>query len=176
MKFKKFYPKSYLKNIYEIDYNILKNKNIKVLIFDLDNTIALIDQNKVNDETIELFNKLKKDFKIVIISNNTEKRVSQYGKMLECDYVCNALKPLSKGYNKIKNKYNIKDKEICIIGDQLVTDMFLGNRKNAYTILVDPMGNKDLKITSLNRFIERKILNYYKKRNIFKKGDYYHGR
>ena len=42
-----------------------------------------------------------------------------------------------------------------------------------YTILVDPLGKKDLKITSLNRFIERKILKYYEKKQIMKKGEYY---
>ena len=42
-----------------------------------------------------------------------------------------------------------------------------------FTILVDPLGTKDLKITSLNRFVERKILKKYEQKEIMKKGVYY---
>ena len=42
-----------------------------------------------------------------------------------------------------------------------------------FTILVDPLGKKDLKITSLNRFIENRILKKYEEKNIMKKGVYY---
>ena len=84
--------------------------------------------------------------------------------------------PLLNGYRKIKRRYNFKNNEMCMIGDQLVTDIFAGNRFSCLTILVDPMGKKDLKITSLNRFIESKILKYFEKKKIMKKGDYYHGK
>ena len=35
-----FYPDIYAKNIFEIDYEKLKNKGIKCLVFDLDNTLV----------------------------------------------------------------------------------------------------------------------------------------
>ena len=38
--FDKFVPDIYTKSIYTIDYNGLKNKKIKCLIFDLNNTLA----------------------------------------------------------------------------------------------------------------------------------------
>lgn len=176
MRYKKFYPYSYQKNIYDIDYNKLKKQGIKCLIFDLDNTIALIDQKLVEEKTVKLFSKLEKNFKLIIISNNTKDRVSEYANKLNCDYVSFALKPLLHGYRKIKNKYKFKNNEMCMIGDQLVTDILAGNRFSCLTILVDPIGTKDLKITSFNRFIESKILNYYEKNNIMKKGGYYHGK
>ena len=62
---------------------------------------------------------------------------------------------------------------MCMIGDQIITDIYGGNRFGMFTILVDPLGKKDLKITSLNRFIENKILNNYEKKDIMKKGVYY---
>ena len=69
MRFQKFYPKKYVKSIYDIDYQKLKANKIKCLIFDLDNTIALIDQEKLNQETIALFQKLKKDFTVIFTTN-----------------------------------------------------------------------------------------------------------
>lgn len=169
----KFYPNMYQKRIQDINYKKLKKLGIKCLIFDLDNTIALIDQHKITDDAKKLLVDLKKDFIVVIISNNVKKRVKPYADELECDFVANASKPLSKGYRKIKKKYNLKSKEMCMIGDQIVTDIYGGNRFNMFTVLVDSMGKKDLKITSLNRFIESKILKKYEKENIMKKGVYY---
>ena len=62
---------------------------------------------------------------------------------------------------------------MCIIGDQLVTDILSGKKYNIMTILVDPLGKKDLKITILNRVIENIILKKYKKNKIFERGNYY---
>lgn len=169
----RFYPNMYQKNIQDINYKKLKKLGIKCLIFDLDNTIALIDQHVITDDTKRLLMELKNDFQIIIISNNITKRVKSYADYLECDFVANAAKPLSKGYQKIKKKYGLKKEEMCMIGDQIVTDIYGGNHYGMFTILVDPLGKKDLKITSLNRFIEKKILKHYEKKQIMKKGEYY---
>lgn len=169
----KFYPNMYQKDIYNINYRKLKKLGIKCLIFDLDNTIALIDQKKITNDTKNLLLSLKKDFKIIIISNNITSRVKEYADYLECDFVANAMKPLSKSYIKVRKKYNLQKEEMCMIGDQIVTDIYGGNRYNIFTILVDPLGTKDLKITSLNRFIERKIIKKYEEKQIMKKGVYY---
>ena len=84
-----------------------------------------------------------------------------------------ALKPLPKNLRKIKKKYNLKKKEMVMVGDQIVTDILSGNLFNIMTILVDPLGEKDLKITYFNRKIENRIVNYYQKRGLFERGKYY---
>ena len=62
---------------------------------------------------------------------------------------------------------------MCIIGDQIVTDVLAGKRFRIKTVLVDPLGEKDLKITGLNRKIEAKIIKRYEKRGLFERGKYY---
>ena len=62
---------------------------------------------------------------------------------------------------------------MVMIGDQIVTDILAGKRYKIKTILVDPLGKKDLKITGLNRLIENKIVKYYGKRDLFERGKYY---
>lgn len=169
----KFYPNMYQKDIYCINYKKLKKIDINCLIFDLDNTIALIDQEEITNDTKKFLLSLKKSFKIIIISNNITSRVKKYADYLECDFVANAMKPLSKSYIKIRKKYHFKKEEMCMIGDQLITDIYGGNRYKIFTILVDPLGTKDLKITSLNRFLERIIVEKYENKQIMKKGVYY---
>ena len=62
---------------------------------------------------------------------------------------------------------------MVMIGDQIVTDIISGTNFKIKTILVDPLGVKDLKITNLNRKIESFIINRYRKRGIFERGKYY---
>lgn len=168
-----FKPTMYKKNIFEINYQKLKKMNIKCLIFDLDNTLAIIDAKMCPDNTKELINKLKKDFDIFIISNNNNKRIKPYADELKIKGISNALKPSYRGLKKIKNKYNYKKSEMIMIGDQLVTDILSGNRFKINTILVDPLAKKDLKITSFNRYIENKIIKKYEKKKAFERGSYY---
>lgn len=167
------YPKMYKRSIQDINYNKLKELGIKCLVFDLDNTIALIDQDLLTEDTEKLLKGLKKDFTIVIISNNIERRVKKYADILECSFVCRAKKPFTFGFRKIKKQYNLKNSEIAMIGDQLITDIMGANRFKAYPILVDPMAKKDLKISYLNRLIEKHIFKKYKRRGIMEKGEYY---
>ncbi len=167
------YPKMYQKKVENINYLKLKDIGIKCLVFDLDNTIALIDQDLISDDTRKLLTNLKKDFTIVIISNNVESRVKKYANSLECDYVYKACKPFSKGFKKIAKKYNLKAYEIAVIGDQLITDILGANLFKAYPILVDPMAKKDLKISYFNRFLERQVFKKYRKKGIMNKGEYY---
>ncbi|MBR4694302.1 MAG: HAD-IIIA family hydrolase [Bacilli bacterium] len=168
-----FRPDIYKKNIFEIDYDLLKNGGIKCLVFDLDNTLGLMEQKKCPDEVKELIYELKRDFLVVICTNNFNRRIKPYLKDLDIDGVCFSLKPTTIGLNKIKNKYHLSKSEMCLIGDQLLTDVLAGNRFHITTVLVDPMGEKELKITGVNRFIENIIMRKYQKRGIFERGKYY---
>lgn len=164
-----FRPKMYLKNIFNINYDLLKRKEIKYLIFDLDNTIGLINEDICNKKTEDFINKLSNDFKIIIASNNNYERVSKFTKNLNVSFIHYALKPSGKIKRYMKKNYTKNMKEICIIGDQIVTDILVGNRFGLLSVLVDPLGEKDLKITSFNRFLEKKII----KMIGLKKGEYY---
>ena len=166
---KVFKPKMYQKSIYDINYSILKKNKIKVIIFDLDNTLLGAYQNEPDDKLIKFINGLKKDFKIIVASNNTKVRVKKVCDKLGCDYLYSILKPTKLMKKYFKKKFSYDFSETVIIGDQVVTDIFLGNRLNIYTILVDPKEEKDLKITKFNRFLEKNIM----KRIKVKRGEYY---
>ena len=164
-----FIPKMYQKDIFSIDYKMLKEKGYKLIIFDLDNTIGSIDERVCSDKTSNFINNLTNEFYVVIASNSCKKRVSKFCSKLKCDYFSFSLKPTLKNIRKIKNKYKIEYKEMVIVGDQILTDILVGNRKKIFTILVDPIKNTDFKITGFNRKME-KIIN--KKNNIVR-GNYY---
>ncbi len=165
----KFKPDLYYKNIFSINYNLLKKDNIKVLIFDLDNTIMTVDDDLPQDEVVELFKKLNNDFKVFIASNNLKERVRRIGKYLGVHAFYLVRKPSSKIKKLLLKKITVNMNEVAVIGDQIMTDINMGNRLGMKTILVDPMGEKDLKITFFNRLMEKIVL----KRIKVKRGEYY---
>ena len=60
-------PKMYQENIYKINYKKLKNKGIKCLLFDLDNTCVGYHEKNPTKELKELFQNLTKlGFKVII--------------------------------------------------------------------------------------------------------------
>ena len=170
---KVFIPNRYYKDIYDIDYKKLKKEGIRALLFDLDNTLALISEGLPPKKVLDFVKKLSKDFDIYIVSNNNYDRIEKFCRPFQAEFVSFALKPLSKGFRQIRKKRNYKKSEMCIIGDQLMTDIFGGNRYKCFTILVDPLGKKDLKVTFFNRFIENRIIKHLSKKGILERGKYY---
>ena len=168
-----FKPSKYYKDIYSINYSKLKEEGIKCLIFDLDNTLGLISEKECPRKTKLLIKKLKEDFLVLVCSNNNRTRLKPYLEDLGIGGVSWSMKPLTRGIRKIKRNYHLKKKEMTIIGDQIVTDIYAGNKFRIKTILVDPLGEKDMKVTFFNRKIENYIVNKYSKRGAFTRGEYY---
>ena len=166
-------PDIYKKNIYEINYNKLKLSGIRCLIFDLDNTLGLIEDKECPEKTKELITKLKKDFIVVISSNNLKNRIKKYIDDLGIDGISFSLKPTLFSFTKIQRKYKLRKKEMIMIGDQLLTDIIAAKRFHIKSVLVDPLGEKDLKITGVNRFAENLIMKRLEKKGLFMKGNYY---
>lgn len=170
---KRFVPDMYQKSIFEIKYDKLKQQGIKCLLFDLDNTVSPAREVVLCKRTKNLFERLKRDFEIILFSNNFPKRIKQFANFYEVDCACVSLKPLSYKYRYILRKYGYQKNEVAAIGDQLLTDVQGGNKMGLKTILVDPISSVDEKETWLNREIEKLILERFEKNNTLVKGRYY---
>ncbi len=169
-----FFPKMYQKDIHHINYDKLYDRGIRTLLFDLDNTIGLLEQKEADEKTKKLFKKLSKKFHLAIISNHaSRKRVEKFAMGLNCISFHLAMKPGVHALKKAQTSFGSAPQEVCMIGDQLVTDILAANRLGYDSCLVDPLATKDLKITTLNRMIEKRILKKYEKKNIMKIGEYY---
>ena len=153
--------------------DIYKKNILKCLVFDLDNTLGLIDEKLCPKDVKKLIKKLKKDFKIYISSNNVASRIKPYAMDLDIEGESFSVKPLPKGLIRIRKRGRFKKNEMVMIGDQIVTDILSGKLYGVKTILVDPLGVEDLKITSVNRKIEAIIVRRYMKKGIFERGSYY---
>ncbi len=167
-------PDGYYKDIYSIDYKKLKKQGIKYLLFDFDNTIIEMNKYSYTKKHDELFKTLKKDFNIAIISNTINKqKIEDFTKKCGIEYILLALKPLKRGFKKVIKENKLKSEEICMIGDQLITDIYGAKRMHIKAILVDRINNEELPLTRLNRKIEKRILKKLYRDYNFKKGVYY---
>lgn len=160
--FNQWFPKEYVNSIYEIDYGQLYQKGIRGLLFDIDNTLAPYYIQDSEPTTIRLFQELKeKGFKICLVSNNNEERVLRFNQNLKVFSIPHAKKPLTRALKKGMSLMETQRKDTAMIGDQVFTDIWSGNRLNLYTILVVPITQKDEWMTAIKRGIEKKVIDAY---------------
>lgn len=159
------YPNAHFNNVREIKIDFLRKNKIKALILDVDNTLIDYDKN-LEEETIKWAEKLKeKGIKLYILSNSNKKdKVKTVAEKLNIEYDYFAKKPFKSGFKKVQEKLKENSENIGVVGDQIFTDVIGGNRCKMFTILVEPIAEKDIWITMLKRPIENAIKNNYKKK------------
>lgn len=172
--FDKFMPDIYQKSIYYINYDKLYKKGIRLLLFDLDNTITPVHINKPTKRLKKLFDELKdKGFKIIIMSNSTKRRIEPFKNGLLVDACAFSLKPKKDKYLKILERFKFKRSEVAAIGDQLITDIYGANKLDITSILVNPLTEKDYTVTFFNRLIEKIVYSNLERKDLFVRGKYF---
>ena len=164
-------PQIYVNSVYNIDLKKLKKiKKIKGIIVDLDNTLVAWGKKEVSQKIIDWVKEAKRlDFKLCIVSNTNSKRVAEFAKIFNIPYHSKYFKPFSIAFNNGLKILDTKKSETVVIGDQIFTDIWGGNRLKLLTILVVPIVKKDSLGTFLHRNFEKIIISYWMNRGIIKK-------
>ena len=156
-----FKPNKLLKDFNELDIDYLKERGFNTVFLDVDNTITPYFVKIPDDKGKAFVEKLKNNgFKVIVLSNNTELRVKEVAKSIDCDYMPWALKPLPFKASKLIRKNKLDKDKIFIMGDQLLTDVLCGNLLGIYSIYVKPISEIDSFTTKINRKFERLIFKY----------------
>lgn len=164
---KKFLPDEHVKSILDINPEDLKKRGIKGIITDLDNTLVEWDRPNATPELVKWFEQIKKhNILVTIVSNNNELRVKEFSDPLQIPFIFRARKPMVRAFNKALSEMGIKKEEAVVIGDQLLTDVLGGNRSGFHTILVVPVAQTDGFFTKFNRFTERRIMNWFRRKGM----------
>ena len=150
-------PDFNVEKLEDIDFDLLKNQGKKLLFFDLDSTLMPSKSGEYLPKTKELIKKLKQDFAVVILSNNTKQDyIDKVRSISEIEVISHAAKTDTKVMLEYLNKNNFKIEEAVMIGDRPLTDILCGKRACITTILVDSI-TKDTehKIVRFVRWLER---------------------
>lgn len=164
---KKFLPKGFVESIFHIKPAHLNERGIKGIIIDLDNTLVAWDCLDATVEVIDWLNSIRESgVRVVIVSNNNEARVKRFAEPLELPFIAKANKPLGGAFRRALKILGTKKRDTIVVGDQLLTDIFGGNRQKIHTVLVHPVATSDAKITTFNRNLESFIKERLRKRGL----------
>ncbi|MCI2254466.1 YqeG family HAD IIIA-type phosphatase [Domibacillus sp. PGB-M46] len=164
---KLFLPNEQVRSVLEIQPERLKQKGIKAIITDLDNTLVAWDRPDATPELLIWFQKMREaGIKVLIVSNNNQKRVSTFSTPLDLPFIFEARKPMGRAFRKAIKLLSVRKEETVVIGDQLLTDVFGGNRSGIYTILVIPIAATDGFWTRINRKIERRLMTFFQRKGM----------
>ena len=151
-------PDYNLKNVYEINFDELKNQGIKCIMFDLDSTLMISKSGKLLPETLEWFESFKNDFETVIVSNNKrEDYIENAKKISPCHVIGHANKPNPKIIKEYLKSLDIEPCHAVMVGDRPLTDILAGKLAGCKTILVGSINPAENLPTRIVRALERSI-------------------
>jgi HAD superfamily phosphatase (TIGR01668 family) len=164
---KKLLPDEHVKSVFNINPETLKQRGIKGIITDLDNTLVEWDRPNASPELIDWLKKLKESgLQVTVVSNNNENRVKLFSVPLGIPFIHSARKPLKHAFKRAAKDMGLNKKEVVVIGDQIFTDVLGGNSIGLHTILVVPVAQTDGIITKFNRRMERHILTWMRNKGM----------
>jgi HAD superfamily phosphatase (TIGR01668 family) len=157
-------PDLFVNSLQDIPLEELIKRNVRGMIFDLDNTVTEWNNPEIKEEILQWFNELPTcGITACLLSNNKGPRVMEAAGKLNIPYVAKATKPRRQAFRKAMELLKTTPEETVVVGDQIFTDIFGGNRMGLYTVLVSPLSKREFIGTRLMRLAERFVLKKLKK-------------
>lgn len=154
--FKVLTPKESYNSIFDIDLPDLYRIGYRNILIDVDNTITSWNSNEVSDKLIHWIEKCRNiGFSICLFSNGHSSRIGKLATSLKITAVPKGGKPLAFAFKRAIKFMRGNPENTIMIGDQIFTDIWGGNLAGLYTILVNPISNREFWGTKFNRFLEK---------------------
>ncbi len=154
----RFRPNEVAGSLDQVDLQKLQESGKKGIICDIDNTLLPWDQDIPEKRMVQWLEKASdRGIKVVLLSNALPRRARSLSKQLGIPARAQAVKPRRRGFKKALQILDLEPEEVAVVGDQLFTDIWGGNRMGMYTILVSPQDQKEFFSTKILRFLEMKI-------------------
>jgi len=165
-----FMPDIYLNDIYEITPEMLKERGIKAVLLDIDNTLVTYDDPKPTESVLKWLDALKNvGISAAFISNNHQERVELFNSDLKLFATWDSHKPSGKCYRAAMDFLGTDTTNTAVIGDQVFTDVWSAKRLGLFAILVKPIKDKTSLFFRSKRALEKPILRRYRKKHGEKK-------
>lgn len=161
-----FVPDVMLTSVTDITPEFLKKHGIKGLVLDVDNTLTTHGNPVPAPGVLEWIADMKRSgIQLMIVSNNTNKRVKPFADMLGLPFVSMGCKPLTFGFSRARKRFDFTAKEIAVVGDQIFTDILGGNVKGMMTIMVTPLLTEEGGFFRLKRKMENRFIQKYQRKH-----------
>lgn len=153
-----FQPDLYVPSLWTIPLAMLKDRGIRGLIIDLDNTVTEWGRATLNPEVRAWFARLKEvGLKACLVSNNRDARVQKVALALGIPGISRAGKPRRRAFYQAMVALGTGAGDTAVIGDQVFTDVLGGNRLGLFTVLVQPIDRHEFIGTRMVRQVEKLV-------------------
>ena len=136
-------PKIITEKLTDITPELLRERKIRLLMLDFDNTIVPYTTTNPTEEMetwLKTMNSLP-DIQLCIVSNSHNDRVPKFCRERNMAVITHAKKPFSKGIKECLEKFGIPAAEAALVGDQIYTDTLGANGTSVTSILVKAIDN-----------------------------------
>ncbi|MDI9442144.1 MAG: YqeG family HAD IIIA-type phosphatase [Firmicutes bacterium] len=158
-------PDFIVESVLDIDLGALREKGIAGLLVDIDNTLVAWADSSIDEAFAAWIRRAKEEgLRVCIVSNALEERTTTLARSLGIPAVGRAMKPLKRAFLRGLALLELPAEEVAVVGDQLFTDIFGGNRLGMLTVLVNPLSRQEFATTKLVRKIEERVLRRMVKR------------
>lgn len=146
----------------------LIQQGVRAVLLDLDNTLVPWQGVSVPEEVRSWIHAMKQaGLQLCLVSNSRKRRrIQVLAKKLDIAYVPRAFKPRRYALRQALDQLGAKPNQAVMVGDQLFTDVWGGNRMGMRTILVKPMARREFVGTKVSRLLERILLWFYRRLGI----------
>lgn len=168
---KYFLAKMYIRDLNDLSVDTLKSLGIRAIVFDIDQTIALPNEDSVNDRIKDVFEQLRTNFNVCALSNSEitlpPDQAFFRAQKLEKEYSLRVIlpelkKPHPSAFRTAALLLKEKAQGIAFIGDRLLTDTVGANYFGFFSIQVMPLDTRaDPLIIRLVRPFEDLIVKLY---------------
>ncbi len=132
-----FVPDIKVDNVYELTGEMLSCLGIKVLIADLDNTLAKYETPLPSESIIKWIKDLHEHgVKLAVVSNNNMLRVEKFCKPLGIDHYWKSGKPSRRTIRGAMKKLGGTKMTTALVGDKTITDILGAKRCGILAIKV----------------------------------------
>lgn len=160
-------PNQVAESVLDISLGDLREKGIRALIIDLDNTLLGWDAVDIAPSMREwVMGARGLGFCLCIASNGLNARVRTIADDLGVLAIAKATKPRKRPFRRALQLLGVSAGQAAVIGDQLFTDILGGNRMGLYTILITPISRKELRTTRMVRCVERRVLSRLQRKGL----------
>ncbi|MFN3653488.1 MAG: YqeG family HAD IIIA-type phosphatase [Armatimonadota bacterium] len=156
-----FCPQLRAGRVWEIEPSLLTERGVRAVILDLDNTLVPWHGNDPAPRAVEWIRALRDaGIRLCIVSNTHRPgRLRKLAETLGIDYVPSGGKPRRRGFLHALRLMKVEAGEAAVVGDQVFTDIWGGNRCGLLTILVAPLSPREFWGTRVvSRNLERAML------------------
>ena len=140
-----FLPKIITESITDLTPELLRQRNIRLLMLDFDNTIVPYTTDIPTPRMAQwLKDMISSDIQICIVSNSKRDRVPKFCEAYGMECITHAKKPFGRGIRQCMEKYGSAPGTAALAGDQIFTDTLGANLAGAMPILVTPIHNHNI--------------------------------